>query len=165
MRTVEKNILEIKSFDDAVRIVKEQAGEDCPLVKQYEDVIKHGIVLDPRTEAYMKLIIIAAAYNNLWTPDIMDDAGGYWIPMYVVKGDMDAIELGVEEEEINNPEVTYKASNGLEYFFGFSSETGFDCQEGGYNADDCPAFGLRTKFACDAAARLFSDIYIKYLFG
>ncbi len=81
MRTVEKNILEIKSFDDAVRIVKEQAGEDCPLVKQYEDVIKHGIVLDPRTEAYMKLIIIAAAYNNLWTPDTRDDAGGYWIAM------------------------------------------------------------------------------------
>ena len=66
MERIEKSITErIKTFTDAV----EELGSEHPLVKQY--MAANGNESFTRnTIAYMKLLIIAAALNEGWFPDL-----------------------------------------------------------------------------------------------
>ena len=76
---IEKPITErIKTFTDAV----EELGSEHPLVKQYM-AANGNEAFTRNTIAYMKLLIIAAALNEGWFPDLLNK-DMRWYPWYSI---------------------------------------------------------------------------------
>ena len=76
---IEKPITErIKTFTDAV----EELGSEHPLVKQYM-AANGNEAFTRNTIAYMKLLIVAAALNEGWFPDLLNK-DMRWYPWYSI---------------------------------------------------------------------------------
>lgn len=69
----------IKTFDDAV----DELGSEHPLVKKYMVAANGDESLTRNTIAYMKLLIIAAALNEGWSPDLLNK-DMRWYPWYSI---------------------------------------------------------------------------------
>ena len=108
---IEKPITErIKTFDDAV----DELGIEHPLVKQY--MAANGDESFTRnTIAYMKLLIIAAALNEGWGPQLTEYEYR-WFPWFTLW----------TEEELKEKSEEWKANNKL-WLFGGASHNGAIC--------------------------------------
>lgn len=96
----------IKTFDDAV----DELGSEHPLVKQYMAAVNEYESFTRNTIAYMKLLIIAAALNEVWKPQFTEFEYR-WFPWFTLWTEC---ELKEKSEE-------WKANNKLALFGGRSA--------------------------------------------
>lgn len=157
-------ISRINSFRDACKILETSGPEHSrhPLLKQWEDVEMTGVRLTRQTEAFMKLCIITAAYNQGWYADMMDKDAEYRIPAFAEVGDRTVEYLGGYQDK---PKKVYTAGNGRKYYYMFSMCKDFTYKDGCNEPDNVPLLGLKNEVLADAAAITFADIYIQYMFG
>ena len=153
---LEKPITErIKTFTDAV----EELGSEHPLVKQYmaangnESFIRNTI-------AYMKLLIIAAALNEGWRPQLAEYEYR-WSPWFTLW----------TEEELKDKSEEWKAKHKL-VLFGGSSYNGASCglacvgSSGAWSsagANVSARLAVKSEEISDYFGNQFIDIWVEYL--
>ena len=155
---IEKPITErIKTFTDAV----DELGSEHPLVKQYM-AANGNEAFTRNTIAYMKLLIIAAAFNEEWRPQFTEYEYR-WFPWFT----------HWTEEELKDKSEEWKANNKLVRFGGFSS-LGASCglafvlsPTAWSSADSLISARLAVKSEeiSDYFGNQFIDIWAEYLLG
>ena len=142
---IEKPITErIKTFTDAV----EELGSEHPLVKQYM-AANGNEAFTRNTIAYMKLLIIAAALNEGWFPDLQIKEKR-WYPYY-------KIYAGDETDDIF-PDARYifGACFGLAYVYSTNAWS--------YASSYISArLAVKSEEISDYFGNQFIDIWVEYL--
>ena len=153
---LEKPITErIKTFTDAV----EELGSEHPLVKQY--MAANGNESFTRnTIAYMKLLIIAAALNEGWRPQLAEYEYR-WSPWFTLW----------TEEELKDKSEEWKAKHKL-VRFGGTSRNGASCglacvgSSGAWSsagANVSARLAVKSEEISDYFGNQFIDIWVEYL--
>lgn len=135
----------IKTFDDAV----EELGIEHPLVKQYMAAANGNEPFSRNTIAYMKLLIIAAALNEGWFPNLQIKEKR-WYPYY-------KIYSGDETDDIfPDSGYLFGASCGLAFVNSFTAWS--------YAASFISArLAVKSKEISDYFGNQFIDIWAEYL--
>ena len=134
---IEKPITErIKTFTDAV----EELGSEHPLVKQYM-AANGNEAFTRNTIAYMKLLIIAAALNEGWFPDLLNK-DMRWYPWYSI--------IPRSENSWSRCSLAYAAS------YAAWPNSSADCSA---------ILAVKSKEISDYFGNQFIDIWVEYLLG
>ena len=136
----------IKTFDDAV----DELGSEHPLVRQYM-AANGNEAFTRNTIAYMRLLIIAAALNEGWFPDLQRKEKR-WYPYY-------KIYTGDETDDIF-PDATYLfgACCGIVYV---ASYFAWSLADSALSA----SLAVKSKDISDYFGNQFIDIWEEYLLG
>ena len=146
----------IKTFDDAV----DELGSEHPLVKQYM-AANGNEAFTRNTIAYMKLLIIAAALNEGWEPQLTEYEYR-WFPWFTIW----------TERELKEKSEEWKANNKLVLFGGGSAigaSCGLVCVDSGTawsSADSriSAHLAVKSEKISDYFGTQFIDIWAEYMF-
>ena len=146
----------IKTFDDAV----DELGSEHPLVKQYM-AANGNEAFTRNTIAYMKLLIIAAALNEGWEPQLTEYEYR-WFPWFTIWTERELKEKS-EEWKANNKLVLF---GGLSYYgaaCGLASAASIFAWAGAYSSVSA-RLAVKSKDISDYFGTQFIDIWAEYMF-
>ena len=149
----------VKTFQDAVN----ELGDDNPLVQQFVCVCNiafnnSGVKLDADIIAYLKLRIIAAALNEGWEPQFIEDEYRYYPYFYLITKE-EYEQLSDEEKGrcVGRSYNNANANGGLVYAYS-------DCGSTDSDTDNGVRLAFRTSELAEYAGKQFLNIWADFVF-
>ena len=150
-----KDITErIKTFEDACN----ELGIEHPFVRSYNHWMNYGVYNQPDIEAYLKLRIIAAALNEGWEPQFVEDEWRYfpWFELYTQK------EIDEMDEEQKH-RVVCRSFNYANAFGGVAYASTYG--DSSYTlASVGSRLAFKTRELAEYAGKQFIEIWADYVF-
>lgn len=145
----------VKTFQDAVN----ELGDDNPFVKQYNMLYSEfGATMDVDIIAYLKLRIIAAALNEGWEPQFIEDEYRYYPYFYLLTKE-EYEQLSDEEKErcVGRSSSNANAVGGLVYASTVNGSAYSHTSHG-------VRLAFRTSELAEYAGKQFADIWADFVY-
>lgn len=154
------NVMErVKTFQDAVN----ELGDDNPLVQQFVCVCNiafnnSGVKLDADIIAYLKLRIIAAALNEGWEPQFIEDEYRYYPYFYLItKEEYEQLSDEDKKRCVDRSSYNANADGGLVYSNASSASSDSSTFDG-------VRLAFRTSELAEYAGKQFLNIWADFVF-